>query len=252
MITIRSAQPKLKILTADVECTPMTVKTYSLKVNGYISPKAIVSDWNLLGAAWKWLGEDRCPAISVSHRDTSNDYEVVGALHNVISEADMIIGHNFDKFDLKKFNTRCLKHGIPPVPPKRIYDTLKKSRKYFDLPSHSLYYVCKFLGLDPKDEAPDWDKVMAGDVEEIRKMRTYNRQDVISNEQLYLKIRAFDHQHPDLNGFHPIRDTLGEKVHVCPNCLSPNLRNDSPVYNKRGKLVRYLYQCLDCNRWSYK
>lgn len=252
MITIRIAEPKLKILTADVESTPMHVKTYSLKVSGFISPKAIIKDWNLLGASWKWLGDDRCPAISVSHKDTSNDYEVVNALHNVLSEADMVIGHNWDNFDMKKFNTRCLKLGIPPVPPKKTYDTLKKARKLFGFASNSLYNIARELGLDPKDEAPDWDKVIAGDIEELRKMRQYNRQDVITNEQMYLKIRPYDHQHPDLNSFHPIRTPTGEQPHVCPNCLLPDLRQDSPVYNKKGKLVRHLYQCFSCNRWSYK
>ena len=103
---------------------------------------------------------------------------VIKTLHDVLSEADIIIAHNGDKFDSKKFNTRAIAYGLPPIEPKKSVDTLKIARRRFAFTSNKLSYLAKFLGVESKDESPDWDKVLAGDEQELRYMRQYNRKEV--------------------------------------------------------------------------
>lgn len=228
----------------------MLVKSYTLGVKGYLHHSSIVKPWNILGASWGWLDKEEIKSVSVSARDTTNDYEVVSILHTVLSEADILAGHNSDKFDLRKFNTRALFYGFQPIAPKPSIDTLKVVRKHLDLPSYSLAYINKYFGIEEKTESPDWDLVMAGDEDELRKMRWYNRGDVISTKALINKVRGF--LRIDLNKITPIRDVLGEIVHLCPSCQSPQLRQDKPVYRKNGSLAGHLYQCIDCGRWNQK
>lgn len=250
MLEDRPASIAPKVLIWDVESSKMLVQTYSLKVKGYLHHQDIVRNWNLLGASWKWWGDSKCPAISVRPEDTTDDYEVVSYLHAVLTEADVLAGHNSDKFDLKKFNTRALFHGFSHIGPKVLIDTLKLSRANLDLPSHALGYINKFLGIRQKAESPDWDKVMAGDVNELRKMRYYNKDDVLSTEELLnILIR---YSKVDLNKISPVRDVKGAAVHTCPSCQSPRLRTDKPIFNKKGKLSGHLFQCLDCQRWNQK
>jgi len=211
---------KPKILFWDIETTDieLSVKTYSLKNHiKYFSPDCIVRDWSMLGAAWKYEGQPaRC--ISVAPHDVFNDYSVIEILHAVLSDADILVGHNSDSFDLKKFNTRALKHGLPPIPPKQTIDTLKVARKHFAVTSNKLSYLCQFYGLDHKDHSPDWQKIMDGCQDELRVMREYNKKDVIVTEQLYYKLRPYMTNHPNLNTYYDVKDTAGKPVILCPKC----------------------------------
>lgn len=122
-----------RITIFDIETSPIYIrhKTYDLSVRvKRFQPEEIQQDWVILGAAWKPLyGKTEC--ISVSSKNVLNDYEVVRRLHTVISESDILIGHNSDAFDIKKFNARAIYHGLPVLPPKRTVDTLKVARRMF-------------------------------------------------------------------------------------------------------------------------
>lgn len=209
---------------------------------------AIEKDWIMLGAAWKWLHEPNAKCVSVSPKRPDNDYEVISILHTVLSEADVLIGHNSDGFDYKKFNTRAIKHGLPPIQPKKTIDTLKIARRYFKFTSNKLRYIADFLGVEGKDESPDWPKCVAGDEEALRYMREYNKQDVIATEQVYLKLRSYHNTHPDLNHICPVRDVSGELIHLCPKCQSPDMQSRGTTFS-RGK-VRKRMQCNNCGGWS--
>lgn len=232
-----------KILTWDVETSYMVMEynTYDLKV--YLSRHSIdhiKEDWFMLGAAWKFLGDKSVGCISVCPKDPKNDYEVIQVLHDVLSQADIIIGHNSDAFDIKKFNARAIKHGLPPIAPKKTIDTLKIARQNFKFSSNTLRYICNYLGLEAKDESPNWVKCVEGDDEELRYMRKYNKQDVIVTEQLYLKLRAYMKNHPNLNTF------TGEDN--CPTCGSDELLiKQDHRHTRTGKYEQF--QCAGCGAW---
>ena len=198
----------------------------------------------MLGAAWGWLDNKKIECISVSPQEPLNDYEVIKKLHEVLSEAECLIGHNSDSFDYKKFNTRAIYYGLPPVAPKQSIDTLKIARKYFKFSSNKLSYIANYLGLDAKNESPDWKKVIEGCPKELRYMRKYNKQDVIVTKELYLKLRAFHHNHPNIN-IKQTRDSAGELITLCKHCSSPELVRTGDRILKSGR-ARRQFRCKTC------
>lgn len=244
---IKTLKPR-KVLVFDIETTDMelSVNTYSLKNHiRYFDPKTIKRDWSILGVAWKELGEERVNCISVSPQDPFNDYHVVRAFHEELQDTDTIIGHNSDKFDIRKFNARCLYYDLPPIPPRTQIDTLKIARKYFEFSSNKLSYLADFLGVSSKDQSPDWRAIMSGDRDELRKMRDYNRQDVIVTEQVYNKIMGWHATHPHIAP--DLRDIEGNMIESCPKCGSGNVGKSGLRYNQKTIVQRMV--CKDCGGW---
>jgi DNA polymerase elongation subunit (family B) len=244
--------PALKILTYDVETSYMTLEynSYDLRVNlKRHSIDHIKRDWWMLGAAWKWLGDKEVDCISVNPKDPENDYGVILKLHEVLSQADILVGHNSDAFDYKKFNARAILYNLPPIQPKQSIDTLKIARQNFKFSSNTLRYIADVLGVGMKDESPDWDKVIAGCPEALRYMRKYNKQDVIVTEKVYLKLRPYMKNHPNLNVYLDLKAPDGSPIPCCKSCGSVNiLRSESHKYTRAGKYA--YYQCGDCGSWS--
>ncbi len=235
----------MKKLIWDVETTDLEllIRTYQLKnYIKYFDPKTIRRDWSMLGASWMWLDDDKPKVISVTPDKPLDDYEVICALHKVLGEADMLIGHNCDQFDIKKFNTRAIFYDLPPVAPKLSVDTLKVARKYFKFTSNKLSYLCDFLKVGFKDDSPDWQKILDGCQKELRYMRKYNKQDVIATKAVYLKLMSYHHTHPKNP---PTRDIVGEIVNICPKCRYPESIKvrSRPLASGRA---RQQYQCKGC------
>lgn len=185
--------------------------------------------------------------VAVSPNAPFDDYKITCQTHKALNSADMLIGHNSNFFDYKKFNARAVYHGLPPLSPKLSIDTLSMARKYFKFTSNKLSYLCKFLDIALKDESPDWEKIKSGNAKEIKKMREYNGQDCIATKALYLKLRGFHHTHPNMNN-PPIRDIEGGLVIQCPKCDSLDYKKHGVRRYPAGK-ARRQYQCKGC--WGY-
>ncbi len=156
----------------------------------------------------------------------------------LINEADIIVAHNLDGFDLKRANTRFLKHNLPHPDYYRKIDTLKVVRQNFKISSNKLDYVCKFLGLDTKINTGGfelWKKCYDGDKEALSKMNEYCNNDVKILENVYLELRPYIKNHPRIE----LEDGK------CPNCGSDNLKRVSPY-----KTQRYEYEGYRCNNCS--
>ena len=250
---MESRKPRVLIFDVETSDIELLIRTYQLKnFTSYFSPDTIKRDWTMLGAAWKWHGESKVHCISVSPKDIFNDYVIVQTLYEVLSSADVIIGHNSDNFDLKKFNTRALYYKMLPLHKKtsETVDTLKLARKYFKITSNKLSYIANYLGLESKDESPDWIKVMEGDEDELRYMREYNKKDVIVTEQIYDIMKGWDSRHPNIAVIANIKDTEGLPVTVCNTCLSHNLTKNGYQIVKSGKIKPRL-RCSDCGATQY-
>lgn len=239
-----------KMLVWDIETSSIDIlhRQYDLTVNTKrFNPNEIVRDWNILGAAWKLIGHDKVSCVSVSSKNPTNDLEVVKIVHSVLMEVDILIGHNSDAFDLKKFNARAIYHGLPPIPQKQQIDTLKEARKQFKFTSNKLSYLADFLGIYAKDDSPDWNKILLGDAEELAEMRSYNKKDVIVTEQLYFKLLSWMKTHPNVSVYTPIKDIEGKKVGSCHKCNSTNTKQAGKRYTKTRSIQRY--KCNDCGSY---
>lgn len=245
---------KPNILFFDIETAQIIAKVWQLKGNEYIEPSRIVDDWYVICWAAKWLNKDRVMSAVVTPEEAlkRNDKRVVQELFKLLDKADVVIGHNSDKFDIKKIKARFLKHDLKLPSPYQSVDTLKIARKEFGLTSNKLDYICKYLGIDAKISTGGiklWDDCEAGDEKALRKIDKYCKNDVVIDEQIYLKLRPYIRNHPNLALY------MESEEEVCPNCGSKKLEKGYIISTKNnqyngakcecGAYVRFTKSILD-------
>jgi len=153
--------------------------------------------------------------------DPKDDKRIIASMYEVLDEADIIIAHNGDNFDIKKIMARGMIHGLTPPSPFRKIDTLKVARREGKFDSNKLDELAKFLGVPGKDETggmPLWIDCMNGEPKAWDKMLSYNIQDIRVLEDVYRKIRHYDTKHPNIGQYY--RD--GKRR--CTVCGSPAVR----------------------------
>jgi DNA polymerase elongation subunit (family B) len=163
-----------------------------------------------------------------------------------MAQADEIVGHNGDRFDIPWVRTRALYHGIDNVPRWKTLDTLKKSRANFKLPTNKLNDIGRYFGLGEKIHNPPglWQNVCFGDGSRLQEMVEYCEQDVYLLEKVYNKIKGatpYETHVGVLNG--------GPKW-SCPSCGSLQVVRNGTHVTKTGQQQQKM-QCKDCKR-SYR
>jgi ribonuclease D len=129
----------------------------------------------------------------------------------------------------------------PPSPFKTV-DTLLAARRYFRFPSNSLNDLCHMLGLGTKPKtthASLWYDCLQGDDLAWKKMVKYNNNDVVLLEKLYLKLRPYIGNHPNV---------AVEKDDGCPRCGGKHLEYRG-FYTTNVSTYHRLY-CRSCGAWS--
>lgn len=231
-----------KVLLFDIETAPMQVDVWSLRQHGWISPDSIRKDWFIISWAAKWLYSGRCysDVVSPKEAEARDDSRVVEGLWELLDAADVVISHNGNRFDIKKANTRFLLHGYPPPHSYRSVDTLQIAKKHFAFSSNKLDYINKQLGLPPKLETGYelWLKCEDGDKEALKRMVTYNREDVFIMEETYMSLRPWISNHPNL----PLLANMDGTA--CPVCMSDDLSPEGLYYTHLYKYQEY--RCQSC------
>jgi DNA polymerase III epsilon subunit-like protein len=235
-----------KILIFDIETAPIEAFVWSAwKQN--VGSNQIINDWFMISWAAKWLFEDFTISEVLTPKEILNkdDRRITGILHGLINEADIVIAHNGDKFDIKKINTRFLKHGFASPSSYHSIDTLKTLRRRFAITHNRLDYVGEFLGLGRKIETGGfdlWVRCMKGDAEALNEMDLYCKQDVKLLEDVYLMIRPYIKPHPNIGLY------IEENIDSCPSCGHDKLILKSTyttTVNEYNEL-----QCMNCGSWS--
>lgn len=233
----------------DIETSPIlgfTWATYDTSVLKVIESSKIIS------VAWKDLHSDktevRCIADYENYKAGIIDDELlVKDAWKILDESDIICAHYGDAFDLKKLNARFAYYGLNSPTPYQTIDTKKSASKHFKFDSNSLNNLGAYLNVGQKINNGGfdlWVRCMDGDTEAWETMRSYNAQDVILLEQVYLKLRPFITNHPDLNA---VNQTNSAEM-SCASCLSNNLSKRGFSLTKIGRKQRF--QCSDCGSWS--
>lgn len=224
------------ILVFDIETAPLEVYTWGL-YDQTININQIKHDWFVLCWSAKWLFDDQIMTGVLTKREAldKNDKNIVEKIWKLFDKADIIIAHNGDRFDIAKLNARFLKHELGQPSPYKTIDTLKVARKEFRLTSNKLDYICDYTGLDRKIETGGfdlWKRCVQGDTKALKLMDEYCQNDVIILEQMYLKLRPYIKNHPNLALY------MESDYEVCPNCGSDKL--------KWGYLYRTRVNQYDC------
>lgn len=238
---------KPRILLWDVENTHSIVATFPMwKAN--ISHEAILQEWFMLCASWKWLGENKIYSVSLLDdpvrfkEDHTDDYYVIAKMHDILSEADAIIAHHGDAFDIKKFNARSVKHGFGPIPNVVQIDTLKMAKSKFKFNFNKLDYLAQYLGVGKKIKTNIhlWIDCLHGKRKAIKEMVAYNKVDIEMLEGIYKKLAPYCVSKLNHNHFTQER--------VCPTCGSTRLTVNRYRLTRVGKMIQL--QCKDCGGFS--
>lgn len=234
-----------KILIYDIETSPMLAYTWNI-FSTYIRPESVAKDWFVLSWAAKWLNDDKIfgEVLTPKEAKNSDDKRIISKLWSLFDEADIIVAHNGDKFDNKKMNWRFLYHGFPPPLSYKTIDTVKVARKYFSATSNKLDYLTDSLDLGRKTDSgglEEWIRCMEGDQQALQDMLTYNRNDVVILEEIYVKLLPWITNHPNLGLFDD------REVMICPACGS----DDIEVVNKISTTSVNAYRQYRCNNCSH-
>lgn len=238
-----------KVLILDIETAPIRAFVWGIW-NVNVGTHQIQSDWFCLTWAAKWLFEDKVYSGKLKPKEVAeqNDKRIIQGIWKLINEADIVIAHNGEKFDIPKLNSRFILNGLQPPLPYQQIDTLKHIRRQFGFTSNKLDYVNKLLNLERKKDTNFelWENCMKGNADALSEMEAYNVQDVRILEETYLQIRAWIKPHPNMGLF-----ILDEKEHRCPNCGSAELTEQGKNYNTTAN-VYTLMRCDNCGAASRK
>ncbi len=230
-----------KILMLDIETSLMSVLCWGIWEQN-ISIESILQDWHLICWSAKWLFDDKITADVLTPEEAKehNDKRISENMWKLLDQADIVITHNGNSFDLKRLNTRFIKHGILPPRPYQSIDTLKVAKEHFNFSSNKLDYINEFLGLEKKKDASFelWIKCFFGDPKALSEMVDYNIKDTEILEDLYLRFRPFIKGHPNMNLWNV------ENVSVCPNCGDEHLDWKGHYYTYTGRYKAF--RCANC------
>lgn len=230
---------KPKILLYDIETSPNLGFIWGKYEQNVIEFK---KQWELLSFAYKWLGEDTVHCLARPHYKDKTEVSLVKDIWELFDEADVLVAHNGNAFDYKKCKAKFIEHGLKPPSLSKTVDTKLIARQAFNFNSNSLNDLGQTLKLGKKLETGGfqlWLDCMAGKKKAWKQMIAYNKQDVILLEKVYLKLRAWAPNHPNLA---MMQDRAG-----CPACGSEKTF-------KRGFIVlvsqkKQRHQCQDCGHW---
>lgn len=235
---------KPRIMILDCETFPNTAYVWRFfKEN--IGAKQVLEYSTLASFAYKWLGDDVTWYEDTQHQ---SEKKLVKKLLDVLDAADIVVAHNGAKFDLPTIQGRALVLGFKPPSPYKIVDTLLVARYEFNFPANSLEHLAILLGVEKKGghaKFPGfelWQECMRNNPEAWEEMRIYNKQDVDTLEEVYLKMRPFMKRHPNVAVYEET-----DKI-ICPKCGSAHIQ-------RRGYTVTNLYkyqkfQCQSCGGWA--
>jgi hypothetical protein len=242
-----------KVLLVDIETAPIISDVWGLFDNN-VALNQIVKDWHLLSWSAKWLDsketiykDNRVPVVMYMDQsgksNIENDKELVKGIWKLLDEADIVIGQNSKRFDIKKLNARFIFHKLQPPASFKQLDTLVISKKHFAFTSNKLEYLTdklctrykklkhkKFPGHDL------WTQCLKGNKEAWTEMKRYNIHDVLSTEELYYQLIPWDNS---LN-FNVYNDSLELKC----TCGSIKFISKGYHYTSTGKFSRH--KCKEC------
>ena len=234
-----------KILIVDIETAPNIAYVWGAwKQN--IGVKMMMENGYLMSYAAKWLDNDK---IFYNDNRHNNDKKIIKELVKLYDEADIVIAHNGVKFDSPTIMGRALIHGIAPPSPYKQVDTLLVARREFRFVHNSLEALAKSLKVSEKlahKKFPGFDlwlQCLKGNADAWEEMKVYNIQDIVTLEEVYLKMRPWVRSHPNVAAFE-----MNEKS-ACPKCGSDHIQYRGYYHTATGMRYRRVH-CQTCWGWS--
>lgn len=240
-----------RILILDVERLPGITKQYwwdrgDLK-NRYIHYETVERAPRTTIVCAKWYDSDT--VIELAEWDKGGRKRFLREVHRLMTQADIIVGHNVDNADVPWLKGDLhIEAGLPPLPPFKTVDTLKVLRREFKsgAPFKSLDAFCQIVGIQAKTDRYDreaMERAATGkSVEDRERLTDYCCGDVVATQGLYDFLRPYIKGHPAL--FVDGKD----KLTVCNRC-----GHDTEPTAKRyiANVMSYsMRKCVACQAYS--
>lgn len=236
---------KPKILFYDIETEPNLAYVWGKYDQNVIAYK---KEWEMLSFAYKWQGDKTVKCVSRNQFKDKDDKAVVKELWKLFKEADIVVAHNNDAFDQKKTQARFIYHGFEPPKFLNSVDTKKIAKRHFMFNSNSLNDLGTYLKLGTKLHTGGFDLwlgCMSGDSKAWKKMREYNKQDVVLLEKVYNKFLPWCDNHPNL----ALTKQKNKEDILCPACTSDKTQFVDVYVNARS--IKQINKCNDCSNRFY-
>ena len=237
------SKTRFRRLFADIETSPNVVLSWRVGYDIKIDHDNIIQERKIIMIGYKF--EDEEVAHVLTWDDAQDDYDMLKKFAEIAQDADEIVGHYLDRFDLPWIRTRCLLQGLDPLPPYKTVDTKAWASKYFYFNSNKLDYIASALGFGHKIKTDFdlWKKiVMDKSQSDLYEMAKYCKKDVLLLERV----------------FHKLQGCVKPKSHVgvleggsrwsCPFCGSTDVKKDKTRVTSAG-IVNHQMKCNQCNKY---
>ena len=228
-----------KRLFFDIETSPNIVFSWRVGYKIRINHENIIKERAIINICYKWAGQKT--VHSLTWDKNQNDKQMLKKFLKVFNEADEVISHNGNRFDIRWVRTRCIKHGIKMMPNPVSIDTLQSARLGFNFNSNSLNYIAKFLGLGEKLHHEGFNMwkniVLKNDKQALVAMVRYCKQDVVLLERVWDK----------MNSYVKAKSSIADTTRMCPEC-NGNMKISKHRITAAGHKQVQL-QCEDCGKY---
>lgn len=231
----------MKILFFDIETLPGAWLAFQAKTE-WLNPKFMLHPPFMLSWAARWGGEKRMHSeiLTPAEVEAQDDSRIVANLAALFEEADYVVAHNADRFDIPMLNGFVATNSLPPLRRVQSIDTLKIAKGSLRQVYNSLDELAKALGVPNKIKTDGdlWRDCYFGDELALRKMLRYNRQDVVVLEGVYDRLIPYAKTLPRL-----VDPEYGGQL-ACDRCASESVRRDGIYRTPVNSYQRR--RCNDC------
>lgn len=240
-LMVQSVSNGAKILIYDIE-TPRLRANVWWSGKQFVNGNEIIDEPKIITVAWKWFGANKVHTLTWDEGQC--DRKLVETFLQEYNNADVVIGVNNNNFDNRWINARAMKHGLHVNMFVKSLDLQKQMKRIARLPSYALKYLCKFFGVTMKlghEGLKMWEMVQYGtpaqQKEYLKKMEVYNIGDIISTEEVYVKMIPYIRHAAHLGV------VGGNEKYSCPTCgETDNLVYLGDTVTAAGTIQR-LMQC---------
>lgn len=232
-----------KVMIYDIETSQAKFKLFWTGKQ-FVSVDRMITEPKIISISWKWVGEEKVKHLTWDK--DHNDKDMLFAFLLEYNKADMVIGINNDNFDNRWINARAAKYGFEVNTMIRSFDVQKEMKRLFRLPSYSMKFTAQYFNLTEKKLQHEgiimWDMIEDGtpaqQKEYLQKMVTYNVQDILTTEGLYVFLRKYLGHKMHFGVFN------GKEKYTCPACGGEHIGLLQTQITPAGTIQRVM-RCKD-------
>lgn len=236
----------MKILLFDIETSYNIGWFWQPGYNTTVTPEQIIQEKQIICISYMWLTDKKPTCLKWSMRPgPERDKAMLKKFLKIYEQADSVVGHNSNKFDIPTVRARLLYHGLPSLPPVHQVDTCLEARRLYNLNSNKLDYIDKYIGGSGKIGCgiDTWHKIIQyNDKKALEVMAKYCNQDVKVLKNVYKKLFP-----------HTLRTRICKKSEdkdvVACRCGSTKVQFRGYYTTLSGYRYRR-FKCTVCNKWD--